>query len=234
MKRVERLQSLTESLRRAGRRGRSAQSLSAEFEVTIRTVKRDIAALQAAGLPVWSRTGPGGGYGLTETASLPPVNLGPGQALALTAAATAIGAGPFGDAARDAARKVLDVVDPQTRHRAAELAVRVWVDAAPGAPRRVMSALEQAMLDQRVVTITYTDAQGRPTRRGVEPMLFAFHSGQRRHAHWSLVAWCRLRDAVRWFDVGRITQAAVTRTPCTGHAVAEVGEPPDTARPARV
>lgn len=227
MRRAERLQALTESLRRAGRRGRTAESLSAELEVTTRTVKRDIAGLLAAGLPVWSRTGPGGGYGLSEAGSLPPVALGPTQVLALTAAVTALGAGPFGDSARSALRKVLDVLDPGTGRRATDLATRVWVDVAPGAPRRVMSALEQAMLDQRVVHIAYTDAKGRATRRAVEPLLFAFRRG-----HWYLVAWCRLRDAVRWFDVGRIARATATRRPCSGHTVAEVGEPPDTARPA--
>ncbi|WP_216893483.1 helix-turn-helix transcriptional regulator [Nocardia alni] len=229
MRRAERLQALTESLRRAGRNGRTAESLSAELEVTTRTVKRDIAGLLAAGLPIWSRTGPGGGYGLAETGSLPPVNLGPSQALALAAAATVLGVGPFGDSARSASRKVLDVVDPATRRRARDLATRVWVDVAPGAPRRVMSPLEQAMLDQRVVNIAYTDAQGRVTRRAVEPLLFAFH-----HGHWYLVAWCLLRDAVRWFDVGRIGRATVTREPCSGHAVTEIGEPPETARPAAV
>ncbi|WP_369852381.1 helix-turn-helix transcriptional regulator [Cryobacterium sp. Y82] len=66
MKRSERLQSLTESLRRAGSRGRTAQQLADGFEVTIRTIKREISALEAGGLPVWARTGPGGGYGLTE------------------------------------------------------------------------------------------------------------------------------------------------------------------------
>lgn len=70
MKRTERLQSLTESLRRASRRGRTTQELADEFEVTTRTIKCDLAALEAGGLPIWGRTGPGG-YGLAEITSLP-------------------------------------------------------------------------------------------------------------------------------------------------------------------
>ena len=73
MNRTERLHALTESLRRAGTRGRTADGLAEEFAVTSRTIKRDLAALEAGGLPVWGRTGPGGGYGLGQGSSLPPV-----------------------------------------------------------------------------------------------------------------------------------------------------------------
>ena len=64
--RTERVHALTETLRQAGARGRTAQQMVHEFAVTPRTIKRDLAVLDAAGLPVWCRTGPGGGYGLTE------------------------------------------------------------------------------------------------------------------------------------------------------------------------
>ena len=115
MNRTERLHALTESLRRAGSRGRTAQQLAEEFEVTTRTIKRDLAALEAGGLPVWGRTGPGGGYGLAATSSLPPVNFTAAQALALNAALAAAAQAPFSDSARTAGRKVLDVLDPVSR-----------------------------------------------------------------------------------------------------------------------
>lgn len=225
MTRTERLQALTEALRRAGAQGRTAESLAVEFEVAPRTVKRDLAALDAAGLPVWGRTGPGGGYGLSERASLPPVNLSPGQALALGAAVAASQGAPFADAARTAMGKVLDVLDPLARQRATTLAARVWVDAPPAAPRRTMSVLEKALVDQRCVRITFTDLRGATTRREVEPMIFALRRGQ-----WYLIAWCRLREGIRWFEVSRIASPAGTRRPCAGHDVSEIGEPPASAR----
>lgn len=225
MIRSARLQALTESLRRAGTRGRTAQQLADEFEVTVRTIKRDISALEAGGLPVWGRTGPGGGYGLTEMHRLPPVSLTAPQALALNAAVATAAHAPFSDSARASIRKVLDVLDPATRRRAAELSNRVWVDVGPSAGRRVMTALEHAMIDQLTVNLTYIDAEGRTTRREVEPMIFAFASGQ-----WYLIAWCRLRGGIRWFVLTRIDRATVTRRPCTGHEIAEIGEPPSSAR----
>jgi predicted DNA-binding transcriptional regulator YafY len=227
--RTERFHGLAESLRRAGAHGRTAQQLADEFEVTSRTIKRDLAALQASGLPVWGRTGPGGGYGLAETSSLPPVNFTAAQALALSAAVAATAQAPFSGSARAATRKVLDVLDPVARRRAADLSQRVWVDVASSAAPRVMAALEQALLDQVTANITYTDARGHSTRREVEPMIFALTAGR-----WLLVAWCRLRDDIRWFDLSRIRRATATRHPCTGHHVSEIGTPPELARPVSV
>jgi predicted DNA-binding transcriptional regulator YafY len=227
--RTERLHALAESLRRAGTRGLTAQQLAEEFEVTTRTIKRDLAALEAGGLPVWGRAGPGGGYGLAETSSLPPVNFTAAQALALNAAMAAAAQAPFSYSARPAARKVLDVLDPVSRRRATELSQRVWVNVQPSAPRALMSVLEQALFDQVTVNLSYTDAQGRSTRREVEPMIFALTDGR-----WLLVAWCRLRDDVRWFDLSRIGRATATRRPCTGHDVTEIGTPPDQAHPVNI
>lgn len=224
--RTERLHALTESLRRAGPEGVGAQRLATELEVTTRTVKRDVAALVAGGLPVWARPGPRGGYGLAATGSLPPIALSATQALALLAAVSAAPHAPFADSARAAVRKVEDVLDPGTRARAADLARRVWVDSTPGPPRSVLAPLEQALIDQVTVVVDYTDRAGTASHREVEPMILA-HTGGR----WYLVAWCRWRDAVRWFDMARVRRATATRRGCSGHDVAEVGRPPETAHP---
>ena len=226
MKRTERLHAVSEMLRRNGTRGCSAERLANEFGVSVRTIKRDLDALERSGAPLWSRPGPGGGYGLATGASLPPVSLSPAQAVALMAAVSAASDAPYADLAAAGARKVMDVLDPGTRARAAELAGRVWINTAPSSPRTVRSALEEAMAEQRVVRIRYTSAGGSTTTRDVEPVLFASTNGK-----WYLVGWCRLRNAMRWFAVPRIERAGVTRTACSGHTVEEVGEPPANARP---
>ncbi|RKE64616.1 YafY family protein [Microbacterium sp. AG238] len=226
MKRVERLHALTETLRRSGSRGVSAERLAREFEVSVRTVKRDLDALERSGAPIWSRPGPGGGYGLAAGSSLPPISLSPSQAVALMAAVAAAPDAPYADLASAAVRKIVDVLDPRTRERAVDLAGRVWVEGSPGASRIVRSALEQAMLEQRVVRIRYVAQDGATTTRDVEPVLFASNGGR-----WYLIGWCRLRDAMRWFAVHRIERAHVTAAECAGHTVAEVGESPEHARP---
>jgi predicted DNA-binding transcriptional regulator YafY len=228
VKRTERLHALVEMLRRQGPRGCTAERLAAEFGVSVRTVKRDLAALDAGGAPVWSRPGPGGGYGLASRGNLPPVSLSPAQAVALLAAVSAAADAPYADLAAAGVRKVLDVLDPATRGRAQGLADRIWVDAPPPTSRATRSALEEAMADQRVVRIRYVDDAGAVTARDVEPIMFASRGGR-----WYLVGWCRLRSAVRWFVLTRIERARATATPCGEHGVAEVGAPPATARSVR-
>lgn len=226
MKRAERLHALSEMLRRNGTRGCTAERLAREFGVSVRTVKRDLAALERTGVPIWSRPGPGGGYGLAVGASLPPVSLSPAQAVALMAAVSAAPDAPFADLAAAGVQKILDVLDPRTRARADELAGRVWVNAPPSTPRLIRSALEEAMAEQRVLRIRYTSGAGMTTTREVEPVLFASTNGQ-----WYLVGWCRLRNAMRWFTVSRIERASVTKMACSGHTISEVGEPPANAQP---
>ncbi|MEX3509116.1 YafY family protein [Kocuria carniphila] len=226
MRRSERLHALSEMLRRSGARGVTAERLAREFEVSVRTVKRDLSALENSGEPIWSRPGPGGGYGLAKSGSLPPVTLSSSQAVALMAAVSAAPDAPYADLAAAGIRKIMDVLDSRTRAHAYELANRIWVDALPASSRAVRSAVEEAMAEQRVIRIRYTSRDGNTTIRDVEPVLFASASGR-----WYLVGWCRLRDAMRWFAVSRIERASVTKTASNGHAVHEVGEPPENARP---
>ena len=229
MKRVERLHALSEMLRRSGSRGCTADRLATEFGVSVRTIKRDLEALENSGAPIWSRPGPGGGYGLATQANLPPVSLTPAQAVALLAAVSAASDAPYADLASVAIRKIMDVLDPRTRVKADELARRIWVNTDQPGTRAVRSALEEAMSEQRVVRIRYTAQDGTKTTRDVEPVIFASTNG-----HWHLIGWCRLRSDMRWFRVSRIEHAAATKTGCGTHGVEEIGIPPATSRSVQI
>lgn len=226
MNKAERLHALSEKLRRSGTRGTTAERLSQEFGVSVRTIKRDLDALDRSGSPIWSRPGPGGGYGILTGSTLPPVSLSPAHAVALLAAVAAAPDAPYSDLATAAVQKIMDVLDPRTRERAQELAARVWVNPPPPTSRAVRSAIEEAMAQQRVVRIRYADKEGAATTRDVEPVVFASTNNQ-----WFLIGWCRLRDAMRWFSLERVQRAHVTALACTGHHIDEVGEPPSYARP---
>jgi len=93
----------------------------------------------------------------------------------------------------------------------------------------VLSSLEQATVDQVTVNLTFTDAEGQTKRREAEPMIFALTAG-----HWKLIAFYRLRESIRCFTPTRIQRATVTRHPCTGHQLEEIGEPPTLAHSVHV
>lgn len=253
MNRTERLYALAEELRRAGRTGTTGPRLAAAFEVSERTIKRDVAALQQAGLTIWAQAGPGGGYVLDPSASLPPVNFTPGQAVAVAVALATLPPGsPFAVDALAARGKVWDALAAGDRVRAEALAARVWVrhevpgppdvaaspdgavppetDVAPGGGDvvgrarthlGVLRAVEQSLAGERVLAIRYRDGRGVETSRRVEPVLLAHTDGR-----WYLVAWCRSREAIRWFRLSRVQRADLTAETYAPRPVEDVGEPP--------
>lgn len=230
MNRTDRLYALAEELRRAGRAGTTSTRLARLFEVSPRTVKRDVSALQQAGLPVTAQAGLGGGYVLDASVGLPPVNFTPAQAVALALAVRALPAGsPFGTDAEAARGKVLDALPPADRARADELSSRVWSrPEQPGgvATPQVLRAVEESLGRHRVLAVEYRSGDGTVTRRRIEPVLLA-----RTEGHWYVAAWCQWREAMRWFRLARILRADLTPERYTPRPVADVGEPPPDARP---
>ena len=230
MNRTDRLYAIREELRRAGSRGRTAEQLAERFEVSTRTVMRDISTLQSGGFPVWARTGRIGGYVVDPAATLPPVAFTPSEISGLAVALAAQRGHPFGAEAHAALVKILAVVPDTVRARAERLAQRVWVYHDGNAQALTDSAIARTVGDglaeQRVLALEYRDASGSVTRRRVDPQLLAYANG-----HWYLVAHCHLRDALRWFQLGRILGATLTRQQSEDRPIADIGEPPVGAAP---
>jgi predicted DNA-binding transcriptional regulator YafY len=206
MNRTDRLYALVEELRARAPRTMRVAELAARFEVTTRTIERDLLALQEAGVPIWARPGPGGGYGLNVDTTLPPLNLTPAEATALAVALAAAPAMPFAAAGRSALTKLAAVMAAAPRQSAAQLVSQIRVvPGAVGPVAEVPQVVQQALLGSVALQLTYRDARDRETVRVVEPAGL-FGSG----TDWYLAAWCRLRQASRSFRLDRITQATLT------------------------
>src|SRR2546430_15364399 len=98
MNRTDRLYAIAEVLRATAPRARSARELAERFEVSARTIERDISALQQSGVPIWATPGPGGGDSADPEMPLPPPNFTADAATANAAALAAGGPSPFGGA----------------------------------------------------------------------------------------------------------------------------------------
>lgn len=202
--RTDRLYGLVEELRAVSPRPRSARRLAERFEVSVRTIERDLAALQGAGLPIWSEPGRTGGYVIDASATLGPAGFTLDEALAVLIGLSSLGRSPFRRSARTAARKVLAVMPDDEAARARALASRVHLlegEDHTDAP----AAFATALRSDRVVRLRYRDAGGAESTRDVEPLGSVGKDGQ-----WYLIAWCRQRDGVRAFRGDRMLSLEVT------------------------
>jgi predicted DNA-binding transcriptional regulator YafY len=203
--RTDRLYAIVEELRARAPRSLQAADLSERFEVSVRTIERDILALQEAGVPIWSQRGPRGGYALDPRRTLPPLNLTAEEAVALATALAASGPMPFADAARTARMKLGAVMAATDSEQANTLAKRIRVAKRGGVVSEVMKAVEESVVRRVVVDLVYEDRLGAETTRKVEAQgLFSSSSG------WYLIGWCRMRDGGRMFRLDRIREANVT------------------------
>ena len=210
MNRTDRLYALVEELRARAPRLLRAAELAERFEVTTRTIERDLLALQEAGVPIWAQPGPGGGYGLNVDATLPPLNLTPAEAAAIATALAATRAMPFAEAGHSALKKLTGVMASAPKDTASRLVSHIRVVQGPSARpvHPVSDVIQQALIDSVAVELNYRDSQSRDTVRVVEPAgVVGTRSG------WYLAAFCRLRQAPRAFRLDRIVSAHLTHEP---------------------
>ncbi|MFJ5547686.1 helix-turn-helix transcriptional regulator [Streptomyces sp. NPDC093225] len=205
MNRTARLYALVEELRAAAPRPRTVAALAARFEVSTRTVQRDLQVLMETGVPVRSAPGRRGGWSIDPDMTLPPIRFTPEEASALAVAlASADAAAPYAAAARTAAQKIAASMTGPASIAARELAARIVTLPPPFDPG-VRTAVERALTAGTVLRLSYTDAAGHGSVRAVEPAGLLTAGGR-----WYLVAWCRTRRAGRGFRLDRITAAAAT------------------------
>ena len=207
MNRTDRLYAIVEELRAVAPRPRTARWLAEHFEVSVRTIERDIGALLETGVPIWGERGHGGGYAVDRMHTLPPLNVTPAEATALAMALSRLDGTPFQPAARTLLHKVLAAMPAETVRRAERLAARVQL-ADPAATPPLPGALWEAIQRGRVVELTYQDKHGAQTKRTIEPIGLLCFEGR-----WYLEAVCRLRGGLRAFRVDRVVAAVPTDEP---------------------
>ena len=198
MRRADRLFQIVQLVR--GRRLTTAEFLATRLEVSVRTVYRDIADLQAQGVPLEGEAGVG--YRMRAGFDLPPLMFTTDEAKALVAAARLaqprLDAG-LGAALESALSKVLAVLPGTTRAAAESLAVFAPLDDADDATRDRLAAVRRAIEGRHVLQIGYRDLKGRLSQRRIRP-LGCFYWG----LTWTLAAWCELRGDFRNFRIDRL------------------------------
>ena len=202
MNRIDRLYALVEELRAAGPRGRTARQLAGHFEVSVRTIERDLSALGQAGVPLATKQGRTGGYSVDRSMSLPPLNFTPREAAAVAVALSRSELVLFARDARSALQKIVAAMPERAlaeAHATAEK-VRLIVEPTSQPDAEIGETIWRAVRDGHTLRILYIDVGGLETERVVEPQhVVVGPSGS------YLTAWCHLRRDDRVFRMDRIT-----------------------------
>ncbi len=220
MNRIDRLYALVEELRAAGPRGRTARRLAEHFEVSVRTIERDLSALGQAGVPLTTKQGRTGGYALDRSMSLPPLNFTPREAAAVAVALSRGEHVLFARDARTALQKIVAAM-PQwalDEARATADKVRLLVPPAPDPDLEIAESIWRAVRDNHVLRIRYIDVGGLETEREIEPQQVVVGPNGS-----YLTAWCHLRGDDRVFRMDRVTSAE--RAPSIARPQRVVREP---------
>ena len=171
MQRTERLFALAEYLR--GRRtGVTAEALAERFGVTVRTIYRDLDALRAASMPVGAERGPGCGFALDRSYSLPPVNFTAREAaliVALGRFAIDMRLLPFSETLDSGLDKVRAALSTSAQRELLTRLNELSFHGVPSLPSRkeVRAGVERAWFEQQPLRITYVDGSFIQTTRTV-------------------------------------------------------------------
>ncbi|MGX7688146.1 helix-turn-helix transcriptional regulator [Flectobacillus roseus] len=185
----------------------TATKLAEKFDVSVRTIYRDIRALEQAGVPILTEDGKG--YSLMEGYKIPPVMFTESQANALILAEQLVLKNKDTSFIKDymeAIEKIKAVLQQSEKDKANLLADRTRFEQNLNRERNSnnISELQQALTNFQLVKFDYTNEKNKTTNRTIEP--FALIST---NENWLLIAWCRSRKEFRFFRLDRITKMQV-------------------------
>ncbi|WP_029284592.1 YafY family protein [Pedobacter sp. R20-19] len=179
-------------------------TLAKKFNVSVRTIYRDIKALEQAGVPIIAEERKG--YALMEGYNIPPVMFTESEANALITIEQLVQKNSDSSLIEEyteAINKIKAVLLYSTKNKAELLFKRIAI--SPVIPNRntsnSLTLIQNALTDFKVLKITYQSAPNNDkTIRNIEPFAFYYNLQE----HWLVIAFCQLRNDYRMFRLDRI------------------------------
>lgn len=191
------------------RRMIQAKELSERFEVSVRTIYRDIDALACAGIPVVTYQGAGGGIGLSEGYRLDRALLNDEELAAIVTALRSLATSdPEADHPSLLLEKIQQIIPASRaehfRFRTEQFIVDYSDWGGRGELQGVLSLLKQAISGLHPVHFRYKDAEGRISSRSFEPYTLVL-----KHHQWYVYGRCMAREQFRMFKLIRMREVSI-------------------------
>lgn len=180
----------------------TAKELAEHFEVSIRSIYRDLEAINQAGIPIVSYQGTNGGYSIMESYTIDKQVLSGDEMNAITVALKGLDK-TLDDRKLKAIIEKIDLLNTNPNSENIGSNNKYFIDFTPwgisAKQKEKISLIEQAIDHCRLIAFSYTNIQGTATVREVEPMLLVL-----RGTSWYLYGYCRLKEDYRIFKITRM------------------------------
>lgn len=182
----------------------SAQELAEMFEVSPRTIYRDIDAINLAGIPIRSTSGVGGGFEIMENYKMDRKVFSTADLSALLMGLSSLSDVMRGDELVNTLAKVKSFI-PADNAKDIELkANQLSIDLSPWMGNRNIQAdietIKTALQENQLLSFEYADSHGNKTTRTVEPYQLVL-----KNSHWYFQGYCQIRNDYRLFKLTRIS-----------------------------
>lgn len=183
--------------------------LAEKFDVSLRTIYRDIRKLEESGVPVL--TIEGRGYSIMEGYTVAPIMFNEKEVNSLVMAEKLVSKTNDDSLISDFQSLLTKIKSVfrgalQSQSETLNSKIHIFKDSTPEDKSNSLSAIQMAIVNFQLVQIMYSDKDAKPSERLIEPL--AIYSMEEK---WIVIAWCRLRKDYRSFRLDRIQQFQILR-----------------------
>ncbi|WP_455618137.1 helix-turn-helix transcriptional regulator [Eisenbergiella sp.] len=182
-----------------------AQELADMFEVSLRTIYRDIDAINMAGIPVHGTAGVNGGFEIMPEYKLDKKVFSAADLSAILMGLSSLSNMIHGDELINALAKVKSFIPADRAKDIALKANQIFIDLSPWMGNRNMQPylgkIKTALQESRLLSFEYADRYGNKTIRTAEPYQLVLKSN-----YWYLQGFCRKRNDFRLFRLSRMSK----------------------------
>ena len=185
-----------------------AQELATMFEVSLRTIYRDVESISRAGIPVLSTPGVGGGFEIMQGYKLDKKVFSSSDLSAILMGLSSLSDMVRGDEVVNALAKVRSFIPAEAAKDIALKANQIHIDLSPWMGNKEiplnLELIRTALQESKLLSFEYVDHHGNRTSRTAEPYQLVL-----KNSHWYWQGYCRARKDFRLFKLSRTTKLRI-------------------------
>lgn len=205
--RLERLLAITVLL--TNRKRISSKELAEHFEVSVRTIYRDIEAIEQAGIPIISYQGSNGGFGIIENYKIDRQILTFDDMLSIMTALKGVNNTLADNQFTNTLEKIKGLIPKNDWDTIMKRNNQIIIDFSPWGftrnQKEKLNTIRKAISESRLLDFYYTNTKGESKQRQIEPMSISYKGNS-----WYLYGYCRIRNDFRLFRISRMKNIKLT------------------------